>query len=178
MLITTLSMSLSAQKVSFYYPGEVYKTSQDNGLTWMVSDEKPQKVTFHYPFGVTKTTGDLGKTWSVTKARFSFIYPGGGDAPEEERALNKRTPGDSEAGFMLYPNPATGQVTVTFSPDGTADLVRIMSMDGTVHKHVQHPAIIDGKVAIDLRGLAGGTYIMSLVAQDRVIGHHRFVISP
>lgn len=70
-------------------------------------------------------------------------------------------------GFLLYPNPATGPVTITSTGNGYVERLELFTTDGRLVAVKRVGAFRSGPLPIALHGLARGRYVL------RINGTHR-----
>jgi hypothetical protein len=79
--------------------------------------------------------------------------------------------------FIVYPNPTTSSFSVVKKDNGTFQNSKLILYDITsrIVKEVSYTGQHD-KLEVDVSGLDSGTYFVSLIESDRVIGSLRIVI--
>jgi hypothetical protein len=75
-----------------------------------------------------------------------------------------RKPGKDFSGLSVYPNPAGGQLNISFTPENPGELtVRIMSLGGQeVYRSEQSMSGGPFTLHADIRSLAAGVYAIIL----------------
>lgn len=87
---------------------------------------------------------------------------------------SEMTGGGSELG--LFPNPTTGDVTVTYTlPTGTGK-AQLLLHDAAGREVARHVLDASGRASLSVNGLASGTYRCNLLVNERVRGSRTLLV--
>ncbi len=130
----------------FMYGGVSYKTT-DGGMTWNWEETFTQN-------GLKAVTCSEEGKWYAVGAGGTILNQGGG-------VINAIANLQPDADFVLYPNPASGRVTITPGPEMSGRL-RVTLSDAKGAILMIMPAQSGRSTAIDLRGLPAGVYFVTV----------------